>query len=192
MANDEIPFTNPPPTPKAPWPKLLDRLSDDQRTGFLSCLGPAPPSLTTRHLRSTYVRRFWLVAVSHHSPGRRPVRVPRCFLHAEKNGCGACSLMPLKISISPDSAPLCSRPLTGFITLSPSNPTLYSTNIWPPGPPEQCHPCTIRVVPYYFKSSSHEELEQVTRIHAFQELFSRNPTKISESYYCSPVKQSYW
>lgn len=84
------PLTSTPYTTTSPWPtlhplppttacpKLLERLSNSQRK-TLACIWNRPPPTPTRyHFRPS---RFRLVSDSYHDIGRRPLLVPRRFLH---------------------------------------------------------------------------------------------------------------
>ena len=72
VADDGLPSTDTLPTPSAPCPELLARLSTDQRTSFLPTLGSPSAPLARHHIRPT---RYWLVSTSHRGPGQRHLRV---------------------------------------------------------------------------------------------------------------------
>ena len=96
----------PPSTHSAPSPELLERLDADQRASFLRVWDGLPP-----HLREIHYDL--------HGPGWTPAVIdelgavlrdfPDVF-STSKTDFGACSILPFKISLPPDTAPVTSRP----------------------------------------------------------------------------------
>ena len=98
--------TEPPPLPKVPCPKLLQRLSGDQRTSFLRLWDRLP-----LHLRD--------ITFDLHGSGWSPSVIEDLghvlcefadVFSTSKTDIGSCSLITFKISIPPDSAPVFSHP----------------------------------------------------------------------------------
>ena len=105
VVNDRTPQTEPPPPPKVPCPKLLERRNGDQRTSFLRLWDQLP-----LHLRN--------ITFDPHGSGWSPSVIEDLghvlcefsdVFSTSKINFGSCSLIPFKISIPPDSAPVFSR-----------------------------------------------------------------------------------
>ena len=114
-------------TPRTtPCPKLLERLDNSQRKSFLRTW-----DRLSLHLRDI---KFDL-----HGSGLSPAVInalgnvlcefPDVF-STSKTDFGSCSLIPFKISVPPDSAPVISRPYRINPILA-KRPTPYSTDTWP-------------------------------------------------------------
>ena len=106
VANDDLPPTDPPPESKSPSPQLLARLDTDQRSSFLRLWNRLP-----LHLRD--------VMFDLHGSGWSPSVIDdlgdvlcefQDVFSTSKTDFGSCSLIPFKISVPPDSAPVTSRP----------------------------------------------------------------------------------
>ena len=124
VASNGLPSTDCLPTPKTPCPKLLECLRDDQRTSFLR-LWDQPPL----HLRD--------ITFNLHGSGWSPSVITAlgdvlCEFHdvfsASEIDFGSCPLTPFKIYVSPDSAPVFSRPYASS-PYSRNRPMLYSTRL---------------------------------------------------------------
>ena len=79
-ADDGFPSTEPQPTPTALCPELLARLNADQWSSFLQLWGRLPTHL--RDITFDIHGTGWS-SINHYGPGRRPLRVPRRFLHVK-------------------------------------------------------------------------------------------------------------
>eukprot|EP00904_Undaria_pinnatifida_P011359 jgi/Undpi1/7353/HiC_scaffold_22.g09826.m1 len=104
-ATDGSPQTEPPPPRKVPCPKLVERLSGDQRTSFLPLWDQLP--LHLRDIRFDLHGSGWSLSVIE-DLGHVLCEFPDVF-STSKPDFGSCSLIPFKIFIPPDSAPVFSR-----------------------------------------------------------------------------------
>ena len=134
VADDGLPPTNSSPTPRAPCPKLLKRLSGQQRTSFL-CLWDQFP-LHLRDIAFDLRGSGWtpsvITALGDVLCGFTDVSSkPRLIL--------ARALLFRSRSPSPRTESLSLPVLAALIPSSASRKMWYSTNTWPPASPNTRH-----------------------------------------------------
>ena len=133
VATDATSPTDAPSPPKTTCPKLLECLDDSQRVSFLHIWDRLP--LHLRHIK------FDL-----HSSGGSPAVINalgdvRCefpdVFSTSKTDFGSCSLIPFKIFVPPDSAPVPCRPyrINPILAKKTNTWPLPSSNIRPPRSP---------------------------------------------------------
>ena len=126
VADDGLPPTEPTPLPKVPCPKLLQRLSRDQRTTFSdSGMGYSYTYVTLRSTSTVRAGSLRSSKTSDTSPASLPTSSP----HPKPILARARSFRSR--FPSPRTAPLCSPAPTGSTLSLPGRPMLYLTNTWP-------------------------------------------------------------